>query len=289
MHSTYFGRRYRVIVGMGGSGLDVSELRCVFDINKTLATDPNSATVEIYNLAPNSRDALFSEGSRLIVEAGYKQGQYGLIFDGDVIKSDRRNQDNVTNVLVITAQDGDTFHNSEFISKSYAAGQTHASMIADMAGIGGTSMGKLSKNMDETQLARGKVLFGAPKDYARQIAKSEGGLFYVNDRKINFIKPMDTPTGEAVFVSPKTGLVGEVEQTDDGIKCKVLLNPCINIDTMVVVDRSAQTGGSQPGSGVYKVLTARHEGDTRGEPWYTHITAVAQPGAVPLTGPSYNK
>jgi hypothetical protein len=293
LNSTYFGRKYRVIVGTeGGNGLNVSELRCVFEVDKTLATEPNSAFVEIFNLAPSTRDALFSDGSRLILEAGYRAGLYGLIFDGDVIKADRRNEDNVTTVLKITAQDGDTFHNMEFISKSYAAGQTHTSIIADMAGIGGTSLGKLSENMDETKLARGKVMFGAPKDYARAIAKSEGGLFYVNDRKINLIKPMDVPTGEAVLISPKTGLVGEVEQTDDGIKCKVLLNPSINIDTMVVVDRSSgytRTGGKQLGDGVYKVLTVKHEGDTRGEPWYTHITAVAQPGAVPLTGPSYNK
>lgn len=38
------------------------------------------------------------------------------------------------------------------------------------------------------------------------------------------------------------------------------------------------------GSGIFKIIKLTHKGDTRGDEWYTEFTAVAQTGAVPVTG-----
>lgn len=282
-----------MIVGKEGvNGLEVSELHCTFQIEKSMSDTPNHSTVKIYNLAPQSRNTILEEGSRIIIEAGYQNGPYGLIYDGDLIQTLRYTEDGVTEVMELIAQDGDIFLNKGFISVTYGAGQTAQSILSGLAEAGGQPMelGYVSPDLSQTKLTRGKVLFGQPKQYARKMAHGEGALFYVNDRKIHMVKPSDLPDGEIISLSPSSGLVGMPELTDDGIKTKCLLNPLLNINKQVYIDNGfVQSQKAVAGSGVYKVLTLTHTGDTRGQDWYTEFTGVAQPGTIPLTGKSYTK
>lgn len=136
-------------------------------------------------------------------------------------------------------------------------------------------------------------MFGQPKDYATMLAKTEGALFYVNDRKINLVKPGDLPEGEIVNLSPSSGLIGTPEQNDSSVKGKCLLNPLLNVNKLVhisneFVQETNQIGKASLSSGVYKIIKLTHSGDTHGNNWYTDFEAVAQPGTVPLTGDSFN-
>lgn len=299
MSNRLYGRRCRIVVGTGGgAGLEVSELRCTFSVEKSMSAKPNSANIKIYNLSDQSRNAILTRGNRVIIEAGYDGPQYGTIYDGDVIQTLRYADDAVSSVTEVVSQDGDVWLNGSFVNRSYAAGETPSSLISSLAGDGGTSVGIISENISETQLPRGKAMFGQPKDYARNIAKGEDALVYVNDRKICLVKPADLPPGEAVNLNPASGLVGIPERTDSGIKAKCLLNPLLNINMLVYIDNSLvkQIVQSSPfaprrpqGNGVYRILTLTHTGDTRGNDWYTEITGVAQPGMIPETGSSFVK
>lgn len=292
--SALYGRKSKIIIGTAGTnGLEVTDLKCVFKVEKSMSAKPNNSTIKIYNLAPPSWNTILQEGSRVIIEAGYDGPQYGLIYDGDVVQTLRYSDDATTHITEIITQDGDVFLNSSFISVSYGPGETSESLISSMAGQGGVELGPISPNLTKTKLARSKAMFGQPKDYARNIAKSEGALFYINDRKITLVKPTDPPDGEVINLSPASGLIGMPEQTDDGIKAKCLLNPLLNINKLVFIDNSLvkqKTGTKKElGDGIYKVLTLSHTGDTWGNDWYTEFTGVAQPGMVPLTGNSFNK
>jgi hypothetical protein len=126
------------------------------------------------------------------------------------------------------------------------------------------------------------------------LAKTEGALFYVNDRKINLVKPSDPPQGEIVDLSPTSGLVDMPEQTETGIKAKCLLNPLLNLDKLVhikndYVQSTSEVAGGALSTGVYKIIKLTHTGDTLGNEWYTSFEGIAQPGVTPLTGATYNK
>lgn len=295
--SDLFGRKYRIIVAeQGTDGIDITGLRCVFSIEKTMSSDPNKSSIQIYNLAPATQNFILSSAKRIIIEAGYENSeQYGLIFDGDIVKALRRGSQTIDKVTEVIAQDGDLFLNSGFISVSYAAGQTTESVLAQMQGVADDdmAMGAVSKDLKGTKLARGKAMFGQPKDYANNLARTEGALFYVNDRKINLVKPGDLPEGEIVDLSPDSGLVGTPEQTDNGVSAKCLLNPLLNVNKLVhikneFVQETSDIGKASLSSGVYKIIKLKHSGDTMGTTWYTEFEGVAQPGTVPLTGSSYN-
>jgi len=94
-----FMRKYRVIV----AGTDISDLHCVFSISKTMSSDPNKSSLQIYNLSPKTRNSIIS-GKRVIIEAGYKEGQYGLIYDGDIVVVVNSAMNGINKITQIIAQ-----------------------------------------------------------------------------------------------------------------------------------------------------------------------------------------
>jgi hypothetical protein len=293
-----FGRRYRLIVGTGGGlGLDVSELRITFNIEKSMSETPNYSEISVYNLSAQTENALVQTGQRVVLEAGYDGPQYGLIFDGDVVQPYRDKEGNTTYKLTLISQDGDQFYNDGFVDASYRAGQTPR----DIAGLVASTarhpleLASVSENLENKRLARGKVVFGLARDYLHQIARTEQAAFYVNDGKVNIVKAADLPQGRIISLSPSSGLIGTPEQTEDGVKAKCLLNPLLNLNSFVHIDNSyvrqiKAKRGSQPKQmdydGVYRIIALTHSGDTRGNEWYTTFTGVAQPGLTPDTGSS---
>jgi hypothetical protein len=282
---------------MGGSGIDTSELRVVFSIEKSMAETPNYSEITIYNLSPATENMIIQTGDRVILEAGYEGPQYGLIFDGDIVQPFRDKENGVTYKLTLVSQDGDQFINNGFVNASYAAGQTPASILRKVTS--GAShpieVENVSENLENLELPRGKVCFGLARHYLHQIAVTEQAAYYVNDGKVNIVKAMDVPTGRVIDLNPRSGLIGTPEMTDEGCKAKCLLNPLLNINSFVHIDNAyvrqqKATRGSQPKQvdydGIYRIIKLRHIGDTRGDIWYTEFTGIAQSGGMPETGDS---
>ena len=290
-----YGRRYRIIVAANdGNALDVSQLRCVFKINKSMDADPNYSEVAIFNLATGAENTMVKSGHRVFVEAGYEGDQYGLIFQGNVVQPVRSKEGGTTYKLTLYSLDGDGFANNSFVSTSLARGQDAQAILGVCLSEAGDTIerGIISEGLSSAKLSRGKVFFGQPQDYLRQLAKSQNTVLFLNDGQVNFVKATDLPPGEVIELNPSSGLVGEVTQNEDGILVKSLLNPRININTLIhisgeyVNDFQVQKGQAVntqrlPGGGVYKVIKLTHTGDTRGNDWYTDMECIAQPGYAP--------
>jgi hypothetical protein len=289
-----YGRRYRVIISdANGVALDVSQLRCTFNIQKTSLQPPNFAEIIIYNLSPDTENSIIREGNRVIVEAGYEGEQYGLIFDGDVIQPIRDKEDGVTYKLILVSLDGERFSNGAFVNFSLVKGQTSRSVIENVVSRStvATDLGSISDGISEVELSRGKVVFGQAKDYLRQLAQSHNASFYIEDRKINIVRATDLPEGEILDLSPDSGLIGVPAQSELGVTFKCLLNPRIKINSLVHIDNTQvrtqtfQFGQTQPvrnldNEGIYRVISITYIGDTRGDDWYTECTTVSQAGAI---------
>jgi hypothetical protein len=97
--------------------------------------------------------------------------------------------------------------------------------------------------------------------------------------------------GMVPFLTPATGLIGTPTQTISGITIKSLLNPIIRAGGQVqIVNKSLSTvnqrvafnagdlvAGLDKG-GFYTALQVIHEGDTRGNAWYTNMLCTAVDG-----------
>jgi hypothetical protein len=88
-------------------------------------------------------------------------------------------------------------------------------------------------------------------------------------------------------------MIGTPRATDNGIIVRCLLNPLIQVGQRVQINNSdifttqvAQQGiypnyGAQyypatvTNDGMYRVLVIEHQGDTRGQDWFTELTCLA--------------
>ncbi len=271
-------RKFRIIV----AGTDITELHCVFNIQKQMSSDPNKTNLKVYNLSEKTRNAI-TEGKEVIIEAGYQSGQYGLIYAGDVVVVSHSGLTGIDKLTEITAQDGDRFLNTGFINVSYAKGQKSIDYFKQSVDAAGGSLDSVTDLAKKSVLPRGKVMFGSPADYMRQFAKNEDALFFLDDGKVCLVKAADPPRGQVVSLTPQSGLIGSPKLTEDGIEGKCLLMPNFKLNGLVHV-QSGETG-----SGIYKVIEFTHSGDNRGNDWYTSFAGIAQPGTVPVTGDSYSK
>jgi len=258
---------------------------------------PNFSEISIFNLSAQSENMLVKTGQRVVLEAGYEGDQYGLIFDGDIVQPFRDKENGVTYVLTLVSQDGDQFLNNGFVNVSFRAGQTPRDIVNSVATLATNpaELASISEGLKDTRLPRGKVCFGLAKDYLCQIAKTEQAAFYVSDGKVNIVKATDVPKGQVINLTPHSGLIGAAEWTDEGVRAKCLLNPMLNLNSYVHIDPSivreqkAQRD-SQPrqvdDSGIFRIVSLIHSGDTRGTDWYTEFVAIAQTGFEPNTGSS---
>lgn len=234
-----FGRRYRITVSdESGNGLDVSDLRCTFNIVKTIQMQPNTSEISIYNLNAKTENAIIMNGKRVTVEAGYEGSQFGLIFDGDIYQTLREREDGTTFKLTIIALDSDRAINFDIANYSIVRGQTARDIVEVIANSAKNpiSLGSISDKLKKHTLTRGVVLFGKSSDYIRQIAKTYDLHYYMDDGILHLISMDELPKGEIIELSPSSGLVGTPEQTEYGLSGQCLLNPQIKLNSLIHID-----------------------------------------------------
>ena len=286
-------RQYRLIVTSksAGVGFDVSDLRIKFKVEKAVKATGNNAQILVYNVSPESVAAV-QAGDNVILEAGYKGGNYGMIYAGTVVQTFMEHSDSVDNAMVIMAQDADKFLTKKIVVKTIGAGASQADIVNDIiADNKEVSGGQINSALSSTLLPRGKVLFGKAADYVQQIAKSNNSTFYVENGTLNIVGAQQYASNIAVELAPTTGLVGVPEQTEKGVKGKCLINPSLKLNTLIHIDTkytnalvNADKGASgtkkMNASGIYKVIKLTYSGDTRDSDWYCEFEADAVSGKV---------
>jgi hypothetical protein len=244
-------------VGGGGDkqqpGLDISNLRCTFSIQKTTFNTPNMLYARVYNLAPATL-AKVIEFTRVQVYAGYRYANYGMIFDGEVIQYRRGKENPVDTYLEIHAADGDTLLNGTVQFKTYPAGTKERQKLDDL----NAKKKQLDPNFkveyiddklyqDKTQ--RDSVVVGHSRSIERRIMLASGAQHFLDNGKFIAITNEGYRKTEVVVLSPSTGLIGLPEVTPQGIQAKCLLNPKLMLGGLVKIDSKLLSGVAYtPGS-----------------------------------------
>lgn len=290
-----YGRRYRVLVETGdGSALDVSELRCNFDITKTAYMEAHQSVLKIYNLSPEDENKLIKQGQTIIIEAGYNGSQYGIIFAGKIIQPIRSRENGVDYVLTLVSMDEEVYAGYGLVNITLV-NESNLRDAVEVATTTATYPRKLGKLIDTTiTYPRGKVLFGTPKTFLDNCARSENATYYGENGEVNIIKAEisddDIDASMIPSFSPASGLLDNPSQTEYGISCKILLNPSVTLGSLFHIDNTLVAGlrfqqGQQlrpmDSSGIYRVIKIHYVGDTRGDDWYMEIDAIGQQGTLP--------
>ena len=286
-----YGRKYRVLIDLGNDeALDVSNLRCEFEIQKTLYNKIQTSTLTIYNLSAENENRIIESGQRIIIEAGYVGEFYGKIFEGNIVQPLRYKENGTDYKLTLVSMDSDRYVSQAIIGISEVAKQSRRDVVKDIAQKASivSDTGTLLENNFTYQ--RGKVMFGKASDYLEQIAKSEKAKYYHEDGKINIVDAGTIQDGYIFSLSPKTGLINSPVQEQFGVNCSCLLNPMIQLNSLFHLDNTRIKGmqytygqAVRPldSEGIYRVIEIKYIGDTRGNDWKCDIFAISQAGQLP--------
>ena len=287
--------------------VDLSEFHIKFEIQNTDLETPNSAVIRIYNMSKDTLKRIRGEFSTVILNAGYENGNYGVIFRG-TIKQYRIGRENGTDTyLDIFAADDDVFYTQGLVNTSLSKGSTPVEAMKAAVGEAGVDFGALSITKQNVPSIRGVVLAGMARARLRNMVTYLDAGWTIEDGKIVVTDNSGYRDGEAIVLNSATGLIGLPQQTDGGITVRCLLNSRIRIGGQVVLNNSeiiklmqadpnaapiaynqwsgfqfvAGLNGDPEGEGSYRAFSVEHEGDTRGTPWYTKLICLSINETVP--------
>ena len=299
-------RQVSLVIGTSaGAALELNQFRLVFQVRRGDYFNPNTVDVKVYNLSREYAQMLAqAEYTQLVLKAGYP-GSYGQIFSGQISQRRIGRESQLDTYVAFTAADGDRAYNFATCVYTVPAGNAAsnralAGMLAAMqaaAGSQGITQG-YAPSFQQDVFYRGRVYFGDAKDEIRDFCGSRNLLPSIQDGALTLIPDNNFIPGNPVVLSANTGMIGTPEQTINGIQVKCLLNPNIKIGQLVRIDGTvtpyrypldigslannqfvAQTIKID-GAGMYYVMTANHEGDTRGQAWYSSLTCLSVDASV---------
>lgn len=273
-----------------------NDLRVAFDILKTVQSQSNKATIDIYNLAQSTRDRLHTAGDVLTIEAGYVD-LVEQLYEGQITKgsSGRSGADFVT---TLECGDGDDTFSTQTVEQNFRAGERVRDVIKRVAA-------EFTKPIPDPDDA---VKFGPPPPKnkkktipsriqfrsidadlsALEVDLLDAGFSIVLRRAFsvagNAAEVMDklarmwrfdwsvqdgvfqlasygrALVGESVRLTPETGLLGSPLKTDDGCQFVALLIPQIRPGVLVTIESATLTGS-------FRCESVRYLGDTHGDNW----------------------
>lgn len=258
----------------GSNAIEIESLRAVFQIEKTLQKEPNTATIQVFNLSTESRALLQTKPVGIRLEAGY-DGQTETIFQGDVrhATSRREGTEWITKIL---SGEGDRSFNHAITNRSYRAGTSYRTMLGDVA----SDMGlRIPRNIAEASdflqsPANGETFFGSSAKAMDRITKRTGRSWSVQGQALQVVGELETIGRVQFTMSQANGMVGSPEYGTPGNKgerptlaIRSLLYPSIVPGARLHVD-------SEEIKGDFRIQKVTHEGDTHGGDWITNTEAV---------------
>lgn len=290
-----------------GDGLDLSQLQFKFSTKQKDIQSPNSIRIRVYNLSDQTAKTIQNEFTRVSLSCGYENGNFGQIFIGNIVQL-RQGKENATDkYLDILAADGDAAYNFALVRQSIAAGSTAANHVTaavqSLSAVDPTITQGYTGGLDSApKLPRGKVLYGMARDVLRDVGKSTGTQWSIQNGVVQTVPINSYLPGDAIVLTSQTGMISIPEQTIDGITITALLNPQFQVAGRVQIDNASiaqtlDTSGfyvpydaftgfqylakTNPTDGIYRILVAQHEGDTRGNEWYSKLICISVDDTVP--------
>ncbi len=307
MSQQWLRRCSLIVADASGSGLDLSGLRIKFQIKQADKETPQTASIRVYNLADDTVNKIQKEFTQVVLQAGYENGAFGIIFSGTIKQTRKGRENSIDSYIDILGADGDTFSNYAILNYSLAAGSTPQGRVA--AACQGVSIGYVPGNLTGPTLPRGKVVCGMARDELHTQAATNGLTYSIQNGQIVFLPLNGYRPNEAVVVNAQTGMIGWPEQTENGIKVRTLLNPQLEIGCKLQIDNasiliapaapqftalqgidSMSNPSANPlqatvplnSDGLYRIYVIESVGDTRGNDWYNDIICLSIDGTVPM-------
>jgi len=302
-------RYCKLTVAVDGSNteaIDLSDFRVKFQISQAVVGKPTTAEIMVYNVSQSTVDRIAVPTNRMvkqyrlrvILEAGYQQ-EHAIVFQGDLWwKSTGRESETDTFMRLIAAT-GDRAHQFAVVNCSLPKGATQAEVFGavakSMAEKGVRAAGIPKEMATTTRLPRGKVMYSMSRDAMQGLADVNNFAWgYGTNGLIAIPKdPTYNPREDVIVLTSETGLIGRPTMTVNGLELQCLLNPRLDVGSLIQIDNKSIQRSSIDTSdkayveradrtasdafvsadGLYRVYSRQFIGDTRGNDWYAKLIA----------------
>ena len=291
--------------------IDLSEFRIRFLVDQACVGKPTTAEITVYNLSKSTIDmipgptnqAIKNQNILVTLEGGY-QSNHAIIFQGELWWKTTGRENETDTYMTLVCASGSRNQNYAVVNASIPKGATQQ----DILNIVAKSMTENAVPMANqptlmaTQLPRGKVIYKMTKEAMQGIADTNNFDWYIGTNGVVAVSKDNSfdPNTRAIVLNAASGMVGRPKLTTLGVDVDCLMNPLIDVGTIIQINNAQITRESydttvtayrenmprtdlyEGADGFYKVIARQHIGDTRGNDWYTSIICVAVVGTQPL-------
>lgn len=294
---------------------DFSKFQVVFQVVHGSITAPKILKCRIFNLSHGGRgskntigDIQHARNKKIVLETWYNGETPAVLFEGQIRMIYAGRDSPVETYLEIEASVCEDIFATGGYNVVLPKGWTYESAIKQTLGkTQGMSVGTIPQSNGSG--SRAKVIYGNTRDIIRQHARNLSAFPVLQDTgRIDFM-PAQNPkgNGEIIKLTPFNGMIGTPVQVPEGIQVTALINPAFKLGAVIDVyslngddSRTAveqeevelQYTGINSGNqyinqygnlevkglahnGLYTILFVDHNGQTRGEAWYSTIIGQA--------------
>lgn len=254
--------------------LQLQDLRAEIEIDKTGAPKKNGASLKIYGMNQTHMDALTALSFKPLgvkknlvqVLAGDASG-LSLVFAGDITDAGPSYKSPPNLLFVVKALTGFYHAIVPDQARSYKGGAQVSAMMRTLA----TKMGLAFQDNGVTASLMNPYFSGTSYQQAQQIADAVGIEFGVDDQTLYISPRGQARTGNAVVVSPDTGMKEYPTFSKKGLRVTTLFNPAIQQNGLIQVQSSIAVA-----NGTWRVTGLKHklESENPSGAWFTDINAV---------------
>lgn len=252
----------------------IEDMRVKFKIERSRESQPNTAQVVIHGLNSEHRAAFARKPLQVRLDAGYTSEGLSRVFQGDLLwgHSTKPTDTWITN---LDLGDGARAYRHARGSRSFKAGTTIKTVVADLAGTMGLSVPGSIREAKEfaQQFGSGVSVQGPSRRSMNSMMKMGGHGWSIQDGGLQVLKPDAANSVQAILLSEATGVLGSPDYgpPKDPKKRPILtirsyLDPRIRPGSLLQVEmRDVQ--------GLFVASKVIHEGDSLGAQWYTTVEA----------------
>jgi hypothetical protein len=207
-----FDRVYKLQVGKaGGEGIEITDLRITFDIQKTAKKTPNTSTVKVWNLTEKTRKQLEQPDTKCILYAGYKDDAGALlIFSGGVTHAWSK-IDGPDIITEFELGDGTQEMRDTTISVGYAQKIKSQTILDDAAKKLGMPL-TLPSNAPQREWVHGFSYHGSVAGLLDKVTKGTGLEWSVQNGSLQVIESGMVTTRQGIELASDSGLVFSPER-----------------------------------------------------------------------------
>lgn len=241
-------------------------LTCEFNIERNRFSTAKYATINIYNLAPSTRQSeLFRQdrildlgktGNKIVsFSAGYN-GNFITCFTGIIVEaySTRRSTDVITTIQATDM--GASYENLQPISITFKAETTFVDAFNYIAGklqyIKAIDRGTL-----EGTFKTDTTFVGTPLQILNQLTNNHT---FIDNARLFCLNNNECTSKEPWRISGSTNLLDVPMARENWMTIKTIFNPYIDLGQRVIVDSMFNKNNPYTSNGTYTVFSVNHQG-----------------------------